>query len=161
MDQIFAKEDPIFNNDVLYMKSLIGKSVNIETVDKCTHVGVVYVVDPVYKTVVLLNKSTKSLEFVLYPAIKSFNVVSDVQNDELLQTPTKLLNSEESLHLKMKLMKWLKLLMINVREDGELLKVDEHLSIGPPYGADDCMCDNTIVLERIRKIIGLMPPEFE
>ncbi|XP_044266854.1 uncharacterized protein LOC123012785 [Tribolium madens] len=161
MDLIFAKEDPIFNNDVLCMKSLIGKSVNIETIDKCIHEGIVYVVDPVYKTVVLLDESTKSLEFVLFHAIKSFNVTSDEQNDKLLQTPTKLLNSEESVRKKMKLMKWLKLLMINVTEDGELLRVDEHLSIGPPYGINDCMCDNTIVLERIRKIIGLMPPEFE
>lgn len=161
MDQISAKEDPIFNNDVFYVKNLIGKSVKIETCDKNVHQGVVYVVDPVFKTVVLLNTDTKSLEFVLYHAIRSFSVISDVKSEELLEIPTKLLNSEESLHNKMKLMKWLKLLLINVREDGELLRVDEHFSIGPPYGKEDCMCENTIVLERIRKIIDLMPPDFE
>ncbi|RZB39282.1 Gemin6 domain containing protein [Asbolus verrucosus] len=155
------EEDTIFNDNVLYMKSLIGKTVSVETVDNQCHNGTVYVIDPVYKTVVLVNKESEpNLEFVLYRAIKSFKVLSDATDEDFLHNSDGVC-TEEALQIKLKLVKWLKHMFIDVKEDGDLLRVEDHLTIGAPYGKEDCMCDNTIVLERIRNIIDLMPQDFE
>ncbi|KAJ8929679.1 hypothetical protein NQ314_017606 [Rhamnusium bicolor] len=74
-------EDKIFNNDPIYMRSLVGKKVELETVENVTHSGIVYVIDPIYKTVVLHSKLQSEVGnetiFVLYHAIKSLKVLSD------------------------------------------------------------------------------------
>ncbi|CAH1369207.1 unnamed protein product [Tenebrio molitor] len=153
-------EDKFFNNDVLYMKNLIGKSVLVETIDNRNHAGCVYVIDPVYKTIVLINKATNCLEFLLHHAVKSFTILSDAKNEDFLREVKKTISIEDSTQKKLKLIKWLKHMFINVKEDGNLLRVEDHLVIDAPYGKDECMCDNMIVLERIRNIIDLMPPDF-
>lgn len=148
------------------MKSLIGKTLKIVTVENVEYFGKVYVIDPIYKTVVLhCNKeATNSIQtvFVLFQAIKSVNIVSDQVDEKYLETGNIQIQSTPipSEELRLKLKRWLKHMFINVEECGDYLKIDDHLVIVPPYGPDNCICNNTIILERIRNIIELMPPEF-
>ncbi|KAJ3654798.1 hypothetical protein Zmor_013961 [Zophobas morio] len=153
--------ETILNGDILYLKNLIGRTVSVETVDNQTHIGTVYVVDPVYKTVVLINTTTNRLELILSHAMKSFNVFPDTRNEDFLRDNVNNVNPEDFVQKKLKLTKWLKHMFLDVKEDGDTLRVEDHLIIGPPYGKSECMCDNTIVLERIRNIIDLMPADFK
>lgn len=151
------------------MKSLIGKSVKIETVENTEYSGKVYVIDPVYKTIVLhcAKPNTNGEEkietvYILFHALKRLEILSDAIDDNYLKTnnipvQTSGLSNEQ---LRIKLKRWLKHMFINVDECGDYLKIDNHLLIVPPYGLDNCICNNTIILERIRNIIGLMPSDF-
>lgn len=51
-------------------------------------------------------------------------------------------------------------MMIDVKESGDYLKIDDYLVIIPPYRADNCICNNTIILERIQKILNEMPEDY-
>lgn len=151
--------EPILKDDPIYLKNLLGRSVLIKTVDNKEHNGLICAIDPVYKTVVLQDKCSQHV-FIMYHAITTFevlpdtkvNLFNDLQKDEV---------QNEDLELrKSRLMRWLRHMFIEVKEDGSNLQVEDYLVIGPPYTTEDCLCDNTIVLERIRKIIDVMPSSF-
>ncbi|KAG5874099.1 hypothetical protein JTB14_005895 [Gonioctena quinquepunctata] len=156
-------QDRIFNNDPIFMKSLVGKKVEIRTVDNKTHIGIVYVIDPIFKTIVLhanlRNENDFETIFILHHAIESLKVLSDeVQVSYILEETKK--DGPEHLARRMIVKKWLEHMFINVNESGDYLKIDDHLVIVPPYGPENCICNNTIILDRIQKILELMPQEF-
>ncbi|CAG9771351.1 unnamed protein product [Ceutorhynchus assimilis] len=157
-------EDNIFKNDPLYMKNLIGKSVKITTTEETSFEGIVYVIDPIYKTIVLHTKETgpnkHNTVFILHHAIKSLEILSEEVKNGYLEEKMDTHSSSDMVQEKLRLKKWLQNMRINVDEIGDYLKIDDHLIIMPPYGLDNCICNNTIVLEKIRNIIGLMPKEF-
>ncbi|KAJ8918436.1 hypothetical protein NQ315_008133 [Exocentrus adspersus] len=157
-------QDSIFNNDPIYMMSLVGKEVELVTVDNVAHQGTVYVIDPIYKTVVL-HTNKKSIDeyetvFVLHHAIQSLKVLSSEANESYLRNVEPKSFAENDI-TKDILKKWLQHMFINVSESGNYLKIDDHLVIVPPYGPENCICNNTIILDRIQKIISLMPPDFK
>ncbi|XP_018569928.1 uncharacterized protein LOC108909937 [Anoplophora glabripennis] len=161
MDEV---EDTIFNSDPIYMMHLVGKEVELITIENVTHIGTVYVIDPIYKTTVL-HTNRKSFDeyetvFVLYHAIKSVKILSDKADESYLKSVEP--KSFEDKDIKKNVLKkWLEHMFINVVESGDYLKIDDHLVIVPPYGSDNCICNNTIILDRIQKIISLMPPDFK
>ncbi|XP_028133884.2 gem-associated protein 6 [Diabrotica virgifera virgifera] len=152
--------DKIFNNDPIYMKSLLGKQVKIKTVDSRTHSGIVYVIDPVFKTVVLHTnwKSNKDHDtlMIMHHAIESLEELPEPVNESYLEETSEHNSKERKYAVK----KWLKKMMINVKESGDYLKVDDHLVIVPPYGPENCICNNTIVLEKVQNILETMPKDF-
>ncbi|XP_066256822.1 gem-associated protein 6-like [Euwallacea similis] len=158
-------EDKIFQNDPTYMKSLIGKTVHVKTIKNEVYTGVVYVIDPIYKTLVLHTKESASNKhdtvLILYFAIQSLEVLSQAIKENYLMNERPRTTTKEATHERERLKKWLHKMYINADEIGDYLKIDDNLLIMPPYGLDNCICSNTIVLEKIKNIISLMPEEFE
>ncbi|KAJ8954510.1 hypothetical protein NQ318_000741 [Aromia moschata] len=157
-------EDKFFNNDPVYMKSLIGKKVEIKTIENVVHSGIVYVIDPIYKTTVL-HTNWRSGEnhdtvFVLYHAIQSLEVLCNEAEETYLKSTKVPQFDEHNEEKKSLLKKWLQHMYIEVTESGNYLKIDDHLLIVPPYGPENCISNNTIILERVQKIISLMPSDF-
>ncbi|XP_056634061.1 gem-associated protein 6-like [Diorhabda carinulata] len=152
-------EDSIFNNDSIFMRSLLGKKVQINTVNEKSYIGVVYVIDPIFKTVVLHTdwKSANEHEtvIILHHAIKSLEKLSDEVEESYLLEP--IISVPQSVNKKTVVKKWLKKMMIDVKESGDYLKIDDHLLIVPPYGPENCICNNTIILEKIQKILQSLP----
>lgn len=157
-------EDNIFKNNVTYMKSLLGRTVKITTAENQSICGTVYVIDPVYKTIVLHTKETALSKpdtvFVLHHAIQSLEVLPGEVDETYLKTEEHFMDTSQTVSEKRRLKKWLQQMYINVEEVGEYLKIDDHLLIMPPYGLDNCICNNVIILEKIRNIISLMPSDF-
>lgn len=159
-----VQEDPIFQNNPIYMKSLIGKSVEIKTVDNKAHSGLVYVIDPIFKTVVLHTnwKSDDDYEtvIILKHAIVTLEVLSEEKNENYLGELSIPQLECTKPNRKSIVKKWIKSMMIDVKESGDYLKIDDYLVIIPPYRADNCICNNTIILERIQKILNEMPEDY-
>ncbi|CAG9814440.1 unnamed protein product [Phaedon cochleariae] len=156
-------DDKIFKNDPIYMKSLVGREVEIETVDKKIHRGTVYVIDPIFKTVVLHTNFRSEEEFqtvfILRHAIESLKTTSEVVKESYLKEPAE---KQVASHINQKKLvtKWLKHMQIDVQESGDYLKIDDHLVIVPPYGPENCICNNTLILEQIQKLLKSLPEEF-
>ncbi|KAF2882756.1 hypothetical protein ILUMI_23420 [Ignelater luminosus] len=154
-----------FNDDPQYMKSLIGKSVEVTTTFNNIYKGAVYVIDPETKTLVLatplLDADSFVVEFVLYHSIRSFEVLSDN-----IVLPSFLFENEvpdpkEGLESKKgRLKRWLQENLIDVQEEGDELKLGKAFTIEYPYGPEQCLCSNTIILERVRALIEKMPEDF-
>lgn len=157
-------EDKIFKNDPLYMKNLIGQTVEISTTHSQSIKGVVYVIDPIYKTIVLHTKESSPKKhdtvFILYHAIKSLVLLAGGCDETYLERQAPIEENVNSSAEKRRLKKWLQQMYINVEEAGEYLKIDDHLLILPPYGLSNCVSSNIIVLEKMRNIISLMPADF-
>ncbi|CAH2004340.1 unnamed protein product [Acanthoscelides obtectus] len=161
MDDMEHIVDPHFKEDPLYMKSLIGKEIEVKTVNKKAYKGFVYVIDPIFKTVVLhCNRKSESeydTVIIMHHAIETLCVLSDEVNQWYLQTTKETVNS--NITRKDSVKKWLQHMQINVAESGDILKVDDHLIILPPYELENCVSNNTIILERVRNILDQMPPD--
>lgn len=156
------EEDSFFKNSSKYMKSLIGKTATVTTIENKPYSGTVYVIDPVSKTLVLSSKAAEGkqdLDFIMYHSIKTFEVTSDavhsVTNEEVTDDAVE--DSPELLTRRKRLLEWLRRNLIEVEEKGSSLVLADQSVITPPYGPEQCMCSNTIVLERIRTIISNMP----
>lgn len=160
MDQ----EDSVeaIDGDVFYMRSLVGKKVRIQTIENNFAEGVIFVIDPIYKTVVLCDD--EKIRLFIYISIKSFEELSkDIVDPTFLEKPAprdigdwKNIDQRAS-----KLLKWMKTNLIIAKRVGENIIIDDHVSVAPPYTEETCYCKNTIILERIRDILGKMPSDFE
>lgn len=155
-------KDLIFNNDPLYMLSLIGKNIKVELVDKQVYIGRVYVVDPVFKNVIIHEKISSEVHFltrmILHHAIKSLTVLPEARLDSYVTDKSqKEENNTDVMSQKLLLKEWLKHMCLQVEESGDCLKIDDNLVIVPPYGPENCICNNTLILERIQNIILSMP----
>lgn len=157
------EKDDIFNNDALYMLSLIGKHVQITTKDNKLLNGIVYVVDPVFKHLVIHQKNS-DLDFVtkivLNHAIKSLTILPDEKIESYITSSEHQktnLSSDITEQRKKGLKEYFQNMCLNVEESGDCLKIDDNLVIVPPYGPENCICNNTLVLERIQNIIISMP----
>jgi gem associated protein 6 len=62
---------------------------------------------------------------------------------------------------KEKLKNWLCKNRIPVEEDGELLRLRDALQIHPPYGEDQCLSGNEIILGRVKDLIVKMPDSID
>lgn len=99
--------------------------------------------------------------------VMSFNVknIKVVQSTDVPRIPDNLFKedwakylSEEDVEKKrLQLKKWLTDNSIPIAESEKLLKLDDILSIEPPYGPENVMCDNEIVLNRIQDLVKSMP----
>lgn len=155
----FLKKDP------RYFKFLINKMVEIQTIDGRTHVGRVYVVDPVSKSVVTLRAGDEISIINIYAghAIKSleifdvkYGLAPQVTHNKPIDSLNTQLN-EQNLIEKTLVKTWLNMNLVNVREEGMTLKVGDDLVIEPPYDNEHCYSSNTIILQRIRRILNNRP----
>lgn len=153
---------PLSSPDAInVIKDVIGKEVRITTCNGEKHHGFVYVLDPIAKVVVLTNSERTTMDMVFSHAIKEMDLVEGagciesfalkILAEDVTEAPG------DSNEKKQKLVNWLKENGIEVVEDGVLLKISDYVSIEPPYDLDHCYCANTVVLERLQKIIKRMP----
>lgn len=164
VDSNTDEKSDFFNNDVLYMYSLIGKTVQITLLNNEILQGIVYVIDPIYKNIVIHERSFPDLQFVtkivLYHAIKSMTVLpvgrieQYITKNEHIKTN---INSDTLKHRKKVLKECFQNMYLHVEESGDCLKIDDNLVILPPYGPENCICNNTLILERIQNIMISMP----
>lgn len=139
----------------------IGKEVRITTLNGITHHGILYVVDPVTKAVILTNPERTELGVVLNHAIRSIELAigGNAVESFLLNTQSQESRATDSTdeEKKRKLVKWLQENGIEVLEDRNLLKISDSVTIEAPYDIHHCYCTNTVILERLQNIIKRMP----
>lgn len=107
-------------------------------------------------TQLILKHSIASAEICTEVPEDQQNIKTDnIYSNKLLAEQN--ISAELSLQdLRQQVKMWLSKNMLPVIEDGEILQIDT-LEIHPPYGADQCYCDNSIVLSRIQKLLQAMP----
>ncbi|OAD56032.1 Gem-associated protein 6 [Eufriesea mexicana] len=147
----------IYKNDPLLFKSYIGMEVNILTEDGTTISGIVYTVDPVSESVVLLQGCQQNnLKIIFGHAIKNIEVCSTklYELPELFtNAPTNILQTtlEERKNAVINLLQKNR---FPVREQNHILTIENVLSIKPPYEPADCICiNNSIILGRIQDLL--------
>lgn len=163
---------PIFTKDPSKCIDSIGKVVEILTKDGCTHSGIVYTVDPVSDSVVLVQEQQSGLlkmDVIMGHSLKSTSIISE-GSDSLQQRLNDLFKPKTQGNLSgtalkqkhARLRSWLlknRLPVSACTEDAAVLVVADVLRIPPPYDADSCQCTNEIVLGRIQGLIKNMPVE--
>ncbi|KAB0798637.1 hypothetical protein PPYR_09630 [Photinus pyralis] len=148
------------NLDPLYLKSLIGKSVHLNTIDNESHYGTVYTVDPISNAFVLVTSAVGSKHIV---AIYPYSSIKDCTEATEGPSPCNIITInappyEKCDNRKVKLMDWLRKNQVDLHDDDGILKLKDYsVTIESPYGPEQCYCDNTIVLDRIRTLILKMP----
>lgn len=149
--------DCLFGDNPINQKSLIGRHVNIISVNKEIHEGVVYVIDPVSKVVILINESDKRLKVLMPQAIASLEIKHEESNIDTSFFNNNLLFGTDIEERKIRLKNWFKKNLIDVSEEEAVLKVHNDFSISPPYTIEQCVSSNKQVLERMICLIEKMP----
>lgn len=139
------------------VQALLQKEVQIKTVDNEVHVGDLYVIDPQSKTIVLENKTSATFDIILHHAIRDFTVLSKDDGKFVLEEETNISNAIDFSEKKKKVKEWLVSHLIDVEEVGVTLKIDDHITIEPPYDLEQCYCSNTIILDKLRRLLEKMP----
>lgn len=135
------------------MSSAIGKQTKIQTIDKKIHEGVVYVIDPLSKTVILTNEACNNLDIITFHAIDTIIHLSEFP----VKTFTFQNSKSPPQNAKEKLRKWFEQNHLKVTEKDGVICVEDQVTIEPPYGIEQCFCSSTVVLERIQDLICNLP----
>ncbi|EFN73444.1 Gem-associated protein 6 [Camponotus floridanus] len=146
----------VYTNDPLLFMTYVGKEVKIMTKDKNVYYGIVYTLDPVSESIVLLHPQTDTqyhLKIIFNHAIKDIEVISKTERfiPELF-LPAKL--SQTMITKRKNIV--MQLLLNNrfpVKEENDVLLIEDSVSIEPPYYPENCTCANSIVLTRIQNIL--------
>uniref|UniRef100_A0A1B6JC68 AD domain-containing protein n=1 Tax=Homalodisca liturata TaxID=320908 RepID=A0A1B6JC68_9HEMI len=156
----------VFTNDPIHFKSLVNSIVEVETVHGSgTHKGILFTIDPVSETVILLDPVEDYLNMKIITGLNVKNIKC-IQSTNVPKIPDNLFKedwakyiSEEELESKrIKLRDWLLKNTIPIIESGKTLKLsDDMLIIEPPYGPEQCMSSNEIVLSKIQNLVKSMP----
>ncbi|XP_011858198.1 PREDICTED: gem-associated protein 6-like [Vollenhovia emeryi] len=148
----------VYKNDPILFKSYVGKKIKIMMKDKNVHYGVVYTVDPVSESVVLLQAETSTqyhLKIIFNHAIKNIEVTSEAEVlvPELFSlSPANL--SEVTVTKRKNIV--MQLLLDNrfpVKEEDDILFIEDTVSIKPPYYPENCNCTNSIILNKVQSIL--------
>lgn len=130
--------------------------------------GLVYTVDPVSDTFVLVNfiGDKMKLEIVLHHAISSITVLNEdidankQKLDNLFRPGGQESLTDEDVKRRQNIVKlWLLKNRLPVEVNGELLSVAEALVIQPPYEPENCISTNGIILGKIQGLIKNMPTD--
>lgn len=160
---------PIFSKDPEEWMQLVYKKVNVKTEDGLEHVGIVYTIDPVSETYILINfvDDHMNVKMVFGHAVISVTVLGDNTDvckyklDNLFRPPGHEKLSVNELKRKQNTTKlWLLKNRLPVEvggTGGELLIIADALVIQPPYGPENCVSTNEIILGKIQGLIKSMP----
>lgn len=153
----------VFINNPVELKSFVNKYVEVETIKGRKYCGTVYTIDPVSESIVLINKANGkwSVDVVMgVHKCKISKCFDDVQSEpipENIFTNFQEQPSEKDITKRQKRLKeWLHKNRVPVIEEGVNLKLGDNLVIIPPYGKNQCLCSNEIVLDKIQKLIDGM-----
>ncbi|KAL0267553.1 UNVERIFIED_CONTAM: hypothetical protein PYX00_009798 [Menopon gallinae] len=157
----------IFTVDPDDLKRYVDRYVEICFVDGAKLSGIVYTVDPVSQSYILVTKEGKSVsvKIVMKHSIKSVSAVPEIPEElktldlnNIFKNNIDQKTGNEVKAMKEKVKLWLLKNMIPVEEKGDLLMLDT-LEIHPPYNADSCFSSNSIVLDRIQNLLKDMKLE--
>jgi hypothetical protein len=104
------------------------------------------------------------MDIIMGHAVKSLVISSTddcIGTEEFFATVSVNISKEEVTQKKEKLKNWLCKNMIPVEEDGEVLRISDAVQIRPPYGEDQCLSGNTIILGRVKDLIAKMPDSID
>ncbi|KAM9313974.1 gem-associated protein 6-like [Pholidichthys leucotaenia] len=120
-------------------------------------------VDPVTASLVLvtLTEDSGSVRVVMGHAVQDVEVLgnADPETEERLQSAFTASTApspdpKELTRRKERVRSWLQENRVPVEEEGDELRVAGGvLTIGAPYGPEDCRCANQIILDRIQRLI--------
>ncbi|KAK0089722.1 hypothetical protein PV325_005869 [Microctonus aethiopoides] len=148
----------IYNNDPLLLKSYINKQTQITTEDSTIHQGILYTVDPVSESVVLIERENEKFhaKVIVGHSIKNIQVISN----SALHLPQFFSISHHSMtdaELSIRRVEIKKLFTHNrfpVTENNDVLEIEGMLFIEPPYNLENCICTNPIILNRVYDILS-------
>lgn len=98
-----------------------------------------------------------NLNIITGPSVKEINVCTDeegYQIPELFPTKAYELSKSELLKRKQQVEEVLKKNRFPVIDCNGTLKIEEMLTIEPPYRPENCICANEIILSRIQDILS-------
>lgn len=162
---------PIFTKDPDDWMQYVYKKVSILTDDDVQHVGLVFTVDPVSETFVLVNfdDSKTTVDLITSHCISAVRILSEdietykSQLDTLFRPKSeKELTFEEMKQRQNIVRMWLLKNRLPVEITGaneEFLTIADALVIQPPYGAGNCVSTNEIILGKIQGLIKNMPAD--
>ncbi|XP_017885146.1 gem-associated protein 6-like [Ceratina calcarata] len=166
MEQDLHFSHEVYKNDPLLFKSYIGMEVDILTVDGDTISGIAYTVDPVSKSVVVVSlpegRQRTGLKIVFGHTIKSISICSN-EPCRRRQIPELFTNAPKDIvrtMLETRKAAAIGILVENrfpVKEQNDILTIEDVLSIKPPYEPTDCISANSIILSRIQNILSRIP----
>lgn len=163
MNQIKFSSERLFNESCILINSLMEREWAVETSDGLTEACYPIAFDPESKIFVAGNGNNKQLTVTFYfPAhIKSVTVGKTIADENILaeirklKTSTKV-RSDFSQRKKM-VTEWFRKHLIDVVDKDDCIEVAKQVRIEEPYDVENCISDNTIVLDRIQKMLNNMP----
>lgn len=118
-----------------------------------------------FSVVLMTQKNGNTcMDIIMGHAVKSLVISSAdvcIIPEEVFSPVSVNINKAEVAQRKEKLKNWLCKNRIPVEEDGELLRLRDALQIHPPYGKDQCLSGNEIILGRVQDLIDTMPDSID
>lgn len=116
-------------------------------------------------SIVLVNKFGDFINMVIIlgQSVKSLKLKTDfVEIPDDVFSVSKVELSQEEIDLQRnKLKQWLCANRIPIEEIGDLLCIKDVLKIYPPYGLDNCISSNEIILGKVQELLSSMPPDLQ
>ncbi|XP_011158605.1 gem-associated protein 6 [Solenopsis invicta] len=147
----------VYKNDPTLFNDYIGKMIKITTKDESIYCGIVYTVDPVSESIVLLQSKTSMhrLKIIFNHSIKNVEVTSEAKTfvPELFSLSSAKLSEAMIAKRKDIIMQLLLENLFPVTEKDGVLLIEDTVSIEPPYYSDNCTCTNSIILSKVQNIL--------
>ncbi|XP_053597473.1 gem-associated protein 6-like [Microplitis demolitor] len=148
----------VYKNNPLLFKSYINKHVIITADDSSVHQGIVYTVDPVSESVILLepdNDGKFNGKIIIGHSIRNIEVTTTAGIDlpDLFPAVEKKLTAAELTERREKIKQLLTTNLLNPVENNGVLEIQGMFSIEPPYERENCICTNPVVMSRLLSII--------
>ncbi|KAI5101380.1 gem-associated protein 6 [Silurus meridionalis] len=147
--------------------AFVNQEVKVTTQDKQQYEGIVFTVDPVSGSIVLVTfeeKRSASVKVVLGHAVKDVQLIKAGDDDtdrkmKSLFTPagSQEFSTEELEERKKDLRAWLEKNLIPVTDEGDVLRVANVLTISAPYDSEQCSSSNEIILARVQSLVESKP----
>ncbi|EFO22749.1 hypothetical protein LOAG_05738 [Loa loa] len=171
-----ASTSSVFNLSVSAMYQLCGQPVAVDLVNNKTVCGNIFTFDPISHSVVIIvfacNTEPRTVKIVPGISIKHLRKLDDDQlpdgcikkTSELECWLGKLLRAapqsskQQVSERRKRLIEWLEQNQIRVKsnDDGSVTVFDA-VRIVAPFTAEDCFCDNAVILSRMKRLISKVP----
>ncbi|CAD6211896.1 GSCOCG00003887001-RA-CDS [Cotesia congregata] len=148
----------VYKNNPLLFKSYINKHVIITADDSSVHQGIVYTVDPVSESVILLEPAEEGKfngKIIIGHSIRNIEISTNPGIDlpDLFPANEKKLTAAELNERREKIKERLAINLFNPVDNNGVLEIQGVFSIEPPYERENCVCTNPIVMSRLLGII--------
>jgi len=150
----------IYTNDPVLFKSYVNKRVKITTDDGNVHTGIVYTVDPVSESIVIMEpvegEEKMRMKIIMRPAIKTVECSHDreIVLPEMFVAPPVHYTEEDLIKRKNAIIKLLADNRFPVTEEEGVLLIEDTVRIEPPYKTENCICLNSIILNRMQALLS-------
>ncbi|KAK0181782.1 hypothetical protein PV327_004032 [Microctonus hyperodae] len=148
----------IYNNDPLLLKSYINKQIQITTDDSTIHHGILYTVDPVSESVVLIERENEKfhVKVIVGHSINNIQMISNstLHLPQFFNLAYHPMTDVELSDRRKEIKKLFAQNRFPVTEHNDILEIENMLFIEPPYNLENCICTNPIILNRVYNILS-------